>query len=149
MTVETLSFELAANHLRDAVFVLDPSGKILWANQAAAAAAGRNAESLVNLRLTEILTPRSSEIAEPVLGSERPPGGAPALIELDILRPDLSSRRLEVSLSRLAGNNVTNPCGDCPGRFRAPSPGRGKAPGGLSNTPVSGCPSRTWPVSIE
>ena len=105
MTVEALSFELAANHLRDAVFVLDPSGKILWANQAAAAAAGRNAESLVNLRLTEILTPRSSEIAEPVLGSERPPGGAPALIELDILRPDLSSRRLEVSLSRLAGNN--------------------------------------------
>ncbi len=105
MTVEALSFELAANHLRDAVFVLDPSGKILWANQAAAAAAGRNAESLVNLRLTEILTPRSSEIAEPVLGSERPPGGAPALIELDILRPDLSSRRLEVSLSRLAGTN--------------------------------------------
>jgi formate hydrogenlyase transcriptional activator len=105
MTPETLSFELAATYLRDAVFVLDPGGKILWANQAAAVVACRNAQSLVNLRLTDILTPRSSEIAESVFGSERPPGGAPALIELDILRPDLSSRRLEVSLSRLAGNN--------------------------------------------
>ena len=62
-------------------------------------------ESLVNLGLTDILTPRSLEIAEPLLGSQPAPGGAPTLVELDILRPDLSSRRLEVSLSRLADNN--------------------------------------------
>jgi formate hydrogenlyase transcriptional activator len=105
MTPEALSFERAADHLRDAVFVLDRSGRILWANQAAAKAAGRNPESLINLRLTEILTPRSLEIAEPMLDCERAPGRAPALIELDILRPDLSSRRLEVSLSRLAGDS--------------------------------------------
>ena len=52
VTPETFSFELAANHLHDAVFVLDSSARILWANPAAASVAGRKPDSLINLKLT-------------------------------------------------------------------------------------------------
>jgi PAS domain S-box-containing protein len=98
---KSLPFEVAANTLKDAVFLLDPNGHILWANQAAVSVVGRSAESLVNFTLTDILTPRSSEVADAALRS-RIQGSSPALIELDIFRPDLSSCRLEVSLSVLA-----------------------------------------------
>ena len=101
MIQKTLPLELAANTLKDAVFLLDLKGNILWTNQALATLVGRPAESLVNIALTDILTPRSSETFEAVLRS-RPQDNSPALIELDIFRPDLSSCRLEVSLSALA-----------------------------------------------
>ncbi len=65
----SLPFEAAADTLSDAVFLLDSSGSILWVNRAAAAALGRSVESLVNFKLTDILTPRSSEVADAALGS--------------------------------------------------------------------------------
>ena len=45
----TLPFEVAADTLTDAVFLLDLSGHISWANQAAASAIGRSVESLRQL----------------------------------------------------------------------------------------------------
>src|SRR5262245_8182141 len=100
MIQRSLPFEVAADTLSDAVFLLDTNGSILWANQAAVAIVGRSAESLLKFALTDILTPRSSEVAETALRS-RLQGSPPELIELDLFRPDLSSCRLEVSLSVL------------------------------------------------
>jgi len=102
MIQKSLPFEVAANTLKDAVFLLDLNGNILWTNQATVALVGRPAESLVNIALTDILTPRSSEVADAALRS-RIQGSSPALLELDFFRPDLSSCRLEVGLSVLAG----------------------------------------------
>src|SRR5690349_3767721 len=95
-----LPFEAVADDWQDAVFLLNSGGTILWVNQAAASVAGRSSESLVSLKLTDILTPRSAETAETILrpGQER---GSPTLVELDICRRDLSSCRLEVSVSSL------------------------------------------------
>src|SRR5262245_57823615 len=97
-----LSFELAANELCDAAFRLDEKGNILWVNRAAATATGRTQESLVTLALQDILTPRSVEVVESALRSE-PAGAPPVLLEWDIVRPDLSPLKLEVSLSRFPG----------------------------------------------
>ncbi len=94
-------FEAAAETLSDAVFLLDSSGSILWVNRAAAAVIGRSFESLVNLKLTDILTPRSAEVAEALVRS-RLQKNSPGLVELDIVRPNLSACRLEVSLSLLS-----------------------------------------------
>ena len=94
-------FEAAADSLSDAVFLLDSSGSILWVNRAAAAVVGRSFESLVNLKLTDILTPRSAEVAEALVRS-RLQKNSPGLVELDIVRPNLSACRLEVSLSLLS-----------------------------------------------
>jgi PAS domain S-box-containing protein len=102
MIHRSLPFEIAADALSDAVFLLGADGNILWVNQAAAALVDRRAESLVSLTLMDILTPRSAEDAEAALRT-RLQGSSPALIELDIFRPDLSSCRLEVSFGLLAG----------------------------------------------
>src|SRR5262245_52406608 len=100
MIQRSQSFEAAAETLSDPVFLLDASGNILWVNRSAAAVVGRSFESLANLKLADILTPRSAEIAEALLSS-RLQTNSPGLAELDIVRPDLSACRLEVSLSLL------------------------------------------------
>ena len=102
MEHKLLPFEVVADGWQDAVFLLNSSGAILWVNQAAAAVVGRSTESLLSLKVTDILTPRSSEVADAALRS-RIQGSSPALIELDFFRPDLSSCRLELSLNALVG----------------------------------------------
>lgn len=102
MINRSVPFEVAADALGDAALLLSPSGRILWVNQVAAALAGRSPQSLLSLTLMDILTPRSAEITEAALRS-RLQGSLPALIELDIFRPNLSSCRLEVSFSLVAG----------------------------------------------
>src|SRR4030095_6260126 len=102
MEHKLLPFEVVADGWQDPLFLLNSSGAILWVNQAAATVVGRSIESLLSLTLTDILTPRSSEVAETALGS-RIQSSSPSLIELDFFRPDLSSCRLEVSLSVWGG----------------------------------------------
>ena len=94
-------FQAAAETLSDTVFLLDSSGSILWVNRAAATVVGRSFESLVTLKLTDILTPRSAEVAEGLVRSQLQKN-SPGLVELDIVRPNLSACRLEVSLSLLS-----------------------------------------------
>jgi len=100
MIHKSLPFEAAAETLSDAVLLLDSSGSILWVNRAAAVVVGRSFESLVKLKLTDILTPRSAEVAEALVRS-RLQKNSLGLVEMDIVRPDLSACRLEVSLSLL------------------------------------------------
>src|SRR5262245_42948131 len=94
-------FEAAAETLCDAVFLLDSSGKIPWVNRARAVVVDRALEACVTLKLTDILTPRSAEVAEALVRS-RLQENSPGLVELDIVRPNLSACRLEVSLSVLS-----------------------------------------------
>ena len=102
MEHKLLPFEAVAGGWQDPVLLLNSSGAILWVNQAAATVVGRSTESVLSLKLTDILTPRSSEVADAALRS-RIQGSPSALLELDFFRPDLSSCRLEVGLSVLAG----------------------------------------------
>ena len=73
MEHELLPFEVVADGWQDAVFLLNSSGAILWVNQAAATVVGRSIESLLSLTLTDILTPRSSEVEMRLEESQKSP----------------------------------------------------------------------------
>lgn len=103
MTESGFRFEGTADSLGDLFLLMDAGGSIAWANKAAALATGRPRSSLQGHSLVSILTPASAEIAERTIRLLGEGQAGNPLHELEFVRPDSMSSRVEVRFSRLPG----------------------------------------------
>lgn len=100
-------FRLIMDHANDALFYLDTAGMVGWANRRAEAVTGRSMQELVGQPLVAILSPQSQALVEARLAAVRRDEPVTSIVELDVLRPDGRSVRLEVSASSVkAGANT-------------------------------------------
>jgi len=100
-------FRLIMAHANDALFYLDTMGIVGWANRQAEAVTGRPMQELVGLRLAELLSPPSKALVEARLEAVRRDEPVTSIVELDVIRPDGRSVRLEVSASSVKRGDHT------------------------------------------
>lgn len=92
-------FQLTIEHINDAVFYGDLSGRVLWANSQASKLVGRPLETIIGHPLMECLSPEAAHIAESRLALVREGFVIPPQVEFEVLRPDGTSRLIEANVT--------------------------------------------------
>lgn len=91
--------QLIIDHAKHAIFYLDRTGVIRWANRRAMSLTTRLTPDLIGKNFLTLLAPESAALAEARLAAARRGEPVPSVVEFEVILPSGGSRRIEATVA--------------------------------------------------